>query len=116
MITNEEKKIMEGILFSPGDPELKALKLRSHNLSQAFSNTREDETEKRQALAEEILGEFGQGSVMQGPVFFHYGKHTKIGVNCFINYNVTIQDDAPVVIGDNCNSRTIHLPQVCHAG
>ena len=40
---------------------------------------------------------------MQGPVFFHYGKHTKIGKRCFFNYNLTIQDDAPITIGDDNN-------------
>ncbi len=99
----EEEKIMAGVLFCPGEPELKAMKLKSHNLSQEYSSTREDETEKRQRLAEEILGSYGEGSFLQGPVFFHYGKHTKIGKRCFINYNLTIQDDAAVQIGDDCN-------------
>lgn len=99
----EEEKIMAGVLFCPGEPELKVMKLKSHNLSQEYSNTREDEPEKRQRLAEEILGSYGEGSFMQGPVFFHYGKHTKIGKRCFINYNLTVQDDATVQIGDDCN-------------
>ena len=99
----EEQKIDAGILFCPVVPELKALKLRSHTLSQEYSATREDETERRQKLAEEILAEFGESSFLQGPVFFHYGKHTRIGKNCFINYNFTVQDDARVTIGDNCN-------------
>ena len=80
----EEEKIRAGVLFCPGEPELKAMKLKSHNLSQEYSSTREDETEKRQRLAEEILGSYGEGSFLQGPVFFHYGKHTKIGKRCFI--------------------------------
>lgn len=98
----EEKKIDAGILFCPVARELKALKLRSHALSQEYSGTREDETERRRHLAEEILAEFGEGSFLQGPVFFHYGRHTRIGKNCFINYNFTVQDDARVTIGDNC--------------
>ena len=99
----EEQKIFKGELFSPGAPELRAMKLKSHNLSQAYTQTREDETEKRAALAQDILAEFGQGSFMQGPIFFHYGKHTRIGQRVFINYNFTVQDDACVTIGDDCN-------------
>ena len=95
----EEEKIFNGILFSPGDPELKAIKLRSHKLSAAYSRTDEDDVEIRAGLVKLMLAEFGEGSFMQGPVFFHYGKHTKIGKRCFFNYNLTIQDDAPVVIG-----------------
>ena len=99
----EEEKIFRGELFSPGSAELRAIKKRSHDLSQEYSWSREEESEKRARLAHEILGEFGAGSSMQGPIFFHYGKHTKIGKRCFFNYNLTVQDDAPVTIGDDCN-------------
>ena len=99
----EEEKISAGILFCPGDPELKAIKLRTHNLNVDYNQTHEDETEKRAAILSEIIGKFGEGGFIQGPISFHYGKHTKIGKNFFGNFNLTIQDDAEVVIGDNCN-------------
>ncbi|MDD7366703.1 MAG: maltose acetyltransferase domain-containing protein, partial [Clostridiales bacterium] len=99
----EEEKIFAGTLFCPGDPDLKAIKLRSHNLSQKFNSLREDEAEERMALLHEITGAFGAGSFMQGPIFFHYGRHTRIGAKNFFNYNTTIQDDAPVTIGEDNN-------------
>ena len=99
----EEEKIMKGILFCPGDPELRRMKLRSHNLCAEYNRTYEDETEKRQELISQIVGEIGEGGFMQGPIFFHYGRHTKIGTHFFGNYNLTVQDDASVTIGDHCN-------------
>lgn len=60
------------------------------------------EEEKRASILSEIIGEFGEGSRIQGPIFFHYGTHTKIGKHFFGNFNLTIQDDAEVTIGDNC--------------
>ena len=78
-IMKEEEKIFQGILFCPGDPELRALKLRSHKLSFAYSKTDEDEIEIRAELIRHMVKEFGEGSFIQGPVFFHYGCHTKIG-------------------------------------
>ena len=63
----EEEKIFKGILFNPGDPELRAIKLRSHKLSAQYSRTVEDDAELRQSLAQLILHEFGEGSFMQGP-------------------------------------------------
>ena len=78
----EEEKIFSGVLFNPGDPELKAIKLRSHKLSAQYSATGEDETEIRAELIRQMLAEFGEGSFLQGPVFFHYGRHTKIGRRC----------------------------------
>lgn len=100
---NEEEKIFRGELFSPGDPELKAVKQKSHKLSAAYSRTSEDELAERQAILSEMLAEFGEGSFIQGPVFFHYGIHTRIGIRNFFNYNLTIQDDAPVIIGNDNN-------------
>ena len=50
----EEDKIKEGILFFPGDPELKAIKRRTHNLDVDYNQTHEDEVEKRAAILAEI--------------------------------------------------------------
>ena len=99
----EEEKILAGQLFCPGDPQLRAIKLRSHKLSADYSNTYEDQTELRADILGQLLGAFGEKSFIQGPVFFHYGCHTKIGKRFFGNYNLTVQDDAPVTIGDDCN-------------
>ena len=99
----EEEKIKAGILFCPGNPELKAIKRKTHNLNVDYNQTYEDEIEKRTAILSEIIGEMGENGFIQGPVTFHYGKHTRIGKNFFGNFHLTIQDDAEVVIGDNCN-------------
>ena len=99
----EEERIFAGVLFKPGDPELKAIKARSHKLSAQFSRTTEDEVEYRNELMHQILGDCGTGCFMQGPIFFHYGKHTHVGDRLFANYNLTVQDDAPVYIGNDVN-------------
>ena len=99
----EEEKIRKGILFCPGNPDLKAMKLKAHNLNIDYNALYEDQTEERKAIIEKLLGDFGEGSFMQGPITFHYGTHTKIGAHCFINFNFTVQDDGEVTIGDNCN-------------
>ena len=99
----EHDKIMAGVMFCPADPELKAIKLRSHKLSQDYNRLYEDETAERTRILFEILGEIGEGSFLQGPITFHYGIHTKIGKRCFFNFNTTVQDDALVTIGDDCN-------------
>lgn len=100
---NQEKRIFDGVLFCPGDEKLKAIKARSHRLSALYSRSMEEEEELRNELLEQILGELPEGIRIQGPLFFHYGVHTKIGKRFFGNYNLTIQDDALVTIGDDCN-------------
>ncbi len=100
---HEEEKIFKGELFCPGDPELKAMKLRAHKLSRQYSQLDEDDAEARQALLELLLGHVGAGTFMQGPLFLHYGVHTTIGERNFFNYNTVIQDDARVTIGNDNN-------------
>ena len=102
-MTREEEKIMAGVLFCPGDPELRAIKLKSHNLCSEYNRTFEDETEKRAEIVHQIFAHFGERSFVQGPIAIHYGVHTRIGDRFFGNFNLTIQDDAPVTIGDDCN-------------
>ncbi|MEK4663083.1 sugar O-acetyltransferase [Priestia sp. FSL H7-0729] len=96
----EEERISKGILFSPSDPGLKTIKRRAHNLSQRYSQTFEEQTEERNEILQQLLGQIGEGGFIQGPIFFHYGVHTRIGDYFFGNYNLTIQDDAQVTIGD----------------
>jgi len=99
----EEDKIKAGILFSPADPELKAIKLRTHKLNQDYNRLYEDEAEARQQILQQILGSVGAGSFFQGPITFHYGVHTHVGERSFFNFNLTVQDDAEVTIGSDCN-------------
>lgn len=99
----EEEKIFAGTLFAPGNPELKEIKLRAHNLSSEYNRTFEHETEKRQAIISDIFNEVGENVSLQGPIYIHYGTHTKIGNHFFGNFNLTIQDDARVTIGDYCS-------------
>ena len=100
---NEEAKIKAGILFSPADPQLKAMKLRTHKLNLDYNRLYEDEVEAREAIIHQIVGHIGEGTFFQGPVTFHYGVHTSVGKRCFFNFNLTVQDDAAVTIGDDCN-------------
>ncbi|MBR6780279.1 MAG: sugar O-acetyltransferase, partial [Clostridia bacterium] len=55
----EEEKIFAGVLFCPGDPSLKAIKLRTHNLNIDFNRLHEDETQERERILHEILGGIG---------------------------------------------------------
>lgn len=100
---NEEQKLLSGLLYCPGDPELKALKRKAHTLSQKYSATFEDERETREAILRELFASFGEGGFIQGPMYIHYGSHTRIGKRFFGNFNLTIQDDTYVEIGDDCN-------------
>lgn len=97
----EEERIFKGMLFSPAHPELRLIKQHAHKLSRQYSDTYEEQKEERESILKQLLGHVGKGCYMQGPVFFHYGTHTEIGDHFFANYNLTVQDDAKVTIGND---------------
>ena len=66
-MTSEEKRIMAGILFRPGDPELKALKLKAHNLNIDYNRLYEHQKEEREAILRELLGQIGEGAFPRDP-------------------------------------------------
>ena len=110
----EEQRIFEGRLFASEVPELVEKKRKAHRLSQEFNNLFEDDADARAAILRKLLGGVGEGTRMLGPVRFHYGCHTTVGAGCFMNFNFTVQDDAPVRIGDHCSfgpNCTIVTPQ-----
>ena len=92
-----------GFLFSPAEPWRKERKRKTHNLNLDYNRLYEDQTQEREAILREILGELNEGVFLQGPITFHYGVHTKIGRGTFINFNFTCQDDTQVTIGEHCN-------------
>ena len=100
---SEYENLRGGKLFDPSDPVLKEIKLRAHLLSQDYNRLQETEAEKRSTILQKLLSHIGKNTFLQGPIIFHYGVHTEIGNNCFVNFNFTVQDDAPVRIGDCCN-------------
>lgn len=111
----EQERIDAGVMYAPGDMELRRMKLKAHNLNMDYNVLYEDQTEERERILKELLGGMGEGTFIQGPITFHYGSHTVIGKKCFINFNFTVQDDARVTIGDHCNfGPNVTIVTPCH--
>ncbi len=93
----------KGKLFSPAEERRVEIKKRAHLLNDKYNALPESRTEERREILQELLGELNEGVSFNAPIRFHYGVHTKIGKNCFFNFNFTCQDDAEVTIGENCD-------------
>ncbi len=96
----EDKK---GEMFFPLEKGRVDIKKKTHMLNQKYNALTEYQPEARKEILKQILGELNENVVLQGPITFHYGVHTKIGKNTFINFNFTCQDDGEVTIGENCD-------------
>lgn len=100
---SEEEKLLAGLVYCPTVPELMELKRRAHGLNQAYNLCGDGETEKRQGILAQLIGELGEDVYIQGPLYMQYGTHTRIGRGVFANFNLNIQDDARVTIGEYCD-------------
>lgn len=103
-----EERALGGRLFSPGDPELVAIKRVSHLLCQKFNAMPEDDPQ-RENVFRQIVRSVGRSPRINNPIWFNYGQHTVIGDNFFANVNFVVQDDAAVTIGDHFRAG----PNVC---
>lgn len=92
-----------GMMFFPNEKWRADIKMKAHALNQKYNSLTEYQSEERREVLKELLGELNDGVSMNGPIRFHYGVHTKIGKNTFINFNFTCQDDTEVTIGENCD-------------
>lgn len=98
----EDERRENGLLFDPADAELVRLKAKAHDLDRLY-NSLADNDPRRQTCLEELLGKLGRDCLFQGPIYFHYGIHTQVGDTVFASFNFTVQDDAAVTIGNNCD-------------
>ena len=80
----EDKK---GEMFFPLEKGRVDIKKKTHMLNQKYNALTEYQPEARKEILKQILGELNENVVLQGPITFHYGVHTKIGKNTFINFN-----------------------------
>lgn len=98
---SEIDKLKAGEWFNFGAPEIASRKLRAATLAQEFNAIPENEAERQEAIAREILGSAGKNLVVHSRFNFDNGKNIHVGDNFLANYNLTVLDVGEVHIGDN---------------
>jgi maltose O-acetyltransferase len=97
----EREKMLAGKLYDISDPELATQYVKTRRLVKAYNLSDITETEKRTAILKELIPSLGKDCTINEPIQFDYGVNTKTGDRCFINYNLTVLDCAPVILGDD---------------
>lgn len=96
----EYDKMIRGELYNAADKELFAMRKRVRELMYEYNHSREDETEKRRKIIDELFGAHGKDVYFEPPFRFDYGKNTFIGDDVYGNFNLTVLDCAPVRLGN----------------
>lgn len=96
----EKEKMLQGKLYHPLDSQLVAERRRARDLFQAFNQSREEESAKRQQIVQELFGQVGERLWIEPPFFCDYGSNISFGNDVFLNFNCVILDPAPVSFGN----------------
>lgn len=67
-----------------------------------YNQTRPTDTERRRELLKKILGTYNDNVMIQPGIHFDFGFNTHFLGMAYVNYNVTILDTSPVVLGEGC--------------
>ena len=98
----EKEKMLAGELYSPKDPELRAMHLRVKKLFGKYNKTDPSNEKKLVKQIKKILGSTGEKVFVQPPFYCDYGVNITVGENFFANYGCIILDVNKVTIGKNC--------------
>ncbi|MEX2513840.1 MAG: sugar O-acetyltransferase [Cyclobacteriaceae bacterium] len=98
----EKEKMLAGELYLASDGQLSSERLTTRKLIKVFNDSFPNEIEKRQELCRELLGKVGKEFWIEPPFYCDYGYNISVGDLVFFNFNCTILDVTPVVIGDRC--------------
>ena len=100
MFMSERQKMISGLPYDPGDPELQAdqtaAKLWMARYNAAMGATPTD----RRDLLRQKLGEVGEGAIIRPPFHCDYGYNIRLGRGVFMNFNCIVLDICEVEIGD----------------
>lgn len=98
--------MLAGEAYLASDPELVAARAQAQALLERLNATAHADQSARTQLLRELLGELGDGAVVELPFRCDYGSHISIGAGTFINYDCVVLDPAPVSIGRDCQIAT----------
>ncbi|MCD6049295.1 MAG: maltose O-acetyltransferase [Verrucomicrobia bacterium] len=97
----EKEKMLAGELYNAADPVLAAERRRARDLCKNLNSSADAEQELRARILRELLASAGEGVWIEPPFYCDYGSNITLGNKVYFNFNCTILDVMPVVIGDN---------------
>ena len=97
---SEKEKMLAGKIYDSLEKELYERRVEVNRLCIEYNNLPEAHPDKKKIL-KQIFPQSDDSLFVRGPVYVDYGSYTKIGHNCFFNFNLVILDVCPVTIGDN---------------
>ena len=115
MSSSEKEKMISGELYRAFEPELVTERENANKLFTKLNSLGKSSAGEREKIIKALFGRCGKNIWVESPFFCDYGTLISVGDNVFINFNCTILDAAPVVIGDDVLfGPNVHLYSATH--
>ena len=97
----EKDKMVTGLPYLASDKELQIARLEAQRSCFRYNQIDPKNYKERKALIRGLFAATDSLFCVEQPFYCDYGFNIRIGQNFFSNYNLTILDCAPVIIGEN---------------
>lgn len=112
----EKDKMLKGMEYRADDAQIIAELNRTRERLWEYNNMRPGMSKERMAILKEILGKCPDDALINQPFRCDFGSNIKLGKRFFANFNLTILDEAPVTIGDDCFiGPNVGIYTACHS-
>lgn len=103
MLPKEIEALMNsGSVYYESDlPDISQQQAIYRDLLFQFNHTLPSEMTRKNELLQQLLGSFGAGSYIEQPLHANWGKNTYFGKNVYVNFSLTLVDDAKIEIHDD---------------
>ena len=109
------EKMMSGEIYEASHPHLISELEKTREMIWEFNNLRPSQKSEMRAIIDKLLGSHTDNFQINQPFRCDYGCNIHIGDNFFANFNLTILDEAEVIIGDNCFiGPNVSIYTACH--
>lgn len=97
----EWQKMLDGELYDAAHPNFQALLTRTRRLVREYNDAQPDDAETLLRIRQQLFGSLGENVHINQPLRVDYGCNIFIGHDTFINFNLTVLDEAKVTIGNH---------------
>ena len=113
-----EKELIEsGLTYSFEEFKRPAELDATRDVIHRYNSLIPSQEEEKKAILKELLGHIGDDEIIiNQPFYCDYGKQIRVGKRFFANFNFTVLDEGPVIIGDDCFiGPNVSIYTACHS-
>lgn len=100
-IMTQYERMVAGLLYYPGDAEIKAEQVVYQDKLWAFNQLKPSDSAKKEEYMKEIFAECGEGCYIELPFHANWGgRHLHFGSDIYANFNLTLVDDGHIYVGN----------------